>query len=40
MTPNIDNIYPDIIIETFKGRIIINITIPFDEVQNIEQAQG
>ena len=38
ITPNIDNLYPDIVIETSKDRIIIGITIPFDEVQNIEQA--
>ena len=39
ITPNIDNLYPDIVIETSKCRIIIDITIevilPFDEVQNI-----
>ena len=33
ITPNVDNIYPYIIIETSKGRIIIDITIPFDVVQ-------
>ena len=38
ITPNIDNLYPDIVIETAKGRIINNITIPFDEFQNSEQA--
>ena len=38
ITPNIDNLYPDIVIEISKGRIIIDITIPIDDVQNIEQA--
>ena len=38
MTPNINNLYPYIVIETSRGRIIIDITIPFDEVQIIEQA--
>ena len=32
------NHYPDIVIETSKGRIVIDVTIPFDEIHNIEQA--
>ena len=38
ITPNNDNLYPDIVIEISKDRIIIDIIIPFDEIRKIEHS--